>query len=200
MPYRSLVLVLALACHAAPAAALFHLWDVSEVFTNAERSVQFIEFFTNSSDQNVLGNHFVETYIDNVMQAQFTIPSDLSATPSTAGRFFLIATPAFAAAAGIEPDYVLPAASFIGEGIDAVGLVGADSMSIAQPPLPTDGVSSLNEDFSQLGENLFVADATPTNFAGDIGTIVPEPGAGLAGVVAVACVASQRRRFASRAG
>jgi hypothetical protein len=199
MRHRSLALAVVLSAYAAPAAAFFHLWDVSEVFTNAERSVQFIEFFADSSTQQFVGGHFVETYIDNVMQSQFAIPSDLIVPPSTAGRFFLIATPAFAAAAGIEPDYVLPAALFIGAGVDTVGLVGADSMSIAQPPLPTDGVSSLNEDFSQLGENLFVADATPTNFAGEVGQIVPEPGAALAGLVAFACLASLSLRVAPRA-
>ncbi len=196
MRHRSLAIALVLSTYAAPAAAFFNLWDVSEVFTNEDRSVQFIEFFTTSDSQQFLDDHLVETYSDTVMQAQFVIPSDLVVPPATGGRFFLIATPAFAAAAGIEPDFVLPAAAFIAANVDSVGLVEADLMSIGQPALPTDGVNSLNEDFSVVGENLLVAAATPTNFAGEVGQIVPEPEGALAGVVACVCLAGISRRRA----
>jgi hypothetical protein len=71
-------------------------------------------------------------------------------------------------------------------------------MNFAANALPTDGASSLNDPGS--GDPVFAAVATPTNFAGNAGTIVPEPGAGLAGLVALACMAALRRRVAPRAG
>jgi hypothetical protein len=198
--FRSLALILAIACHAAPAAAIFHLWEVTEIFSNDDGSIQFVEFFTESTGQQVLSGHTLETYQQNVMREQFTFLSSIPLPQggTTANHHFLVATPGFVAAAGIAPDYEIPV-DFLEPGIiDEVALVDADDMNFAAAALPTDGVNSLHDPGS--GDPVFAALATPTNFAGDIGMIVPEPGTGLAGVVAVACVASQRRRFASRAG
>jgi hypothetical protein len=107
---------------------------------------------------------------------------------------FLVATPGFLAVAGIAPDFLIPV-GFLEPGIvDEVALVGADAMDFAAGALPTDGVNSLNDPGG--GDPVFAAAATPTNFARQIGTIVPEPGAGFAGAVAFACVASRKLRAA----
>ena len=199
MNRRVLALALGLAAIAAPAHANFHLWEVTEIFSNDDGTVQFVEFYTEDIGQEVLAGHALETYQQNVMRKQFTFPTSIPVPQgeSTADRHFLVATPGFLAVAGIAPDFEMPV-GFLEPGIiDEVALVGADAMDFAAGALPTDGVNSLNDPGS--GDPVFAAAATPTNFARQIGTI-PEPGAGLAGAVALACVASLRRRvsFAPR--
>jgi hypothetical protein len=175
---RSILLnvLLLLAFPAQGAFAAFHLWDITEVYSNADGSVQFIEFFTTTNSQDELFGHDVTTNANT-----FTIPHDLgTADPignpngggdnATANRFFLIATPGFAAIPGApEPDYVLAGPLFFSTGGDTITLVGADSLAFAGGELPLDGVQSLNESFGGL--NRLAAVNSPTNFAGDTGSI-----------------------------
>lgn len=194
MKYRSLALALGLTSIAAPAHAIFHLWEVTEVFSNADGTVQFVEFYSEDSGQEFLTGQVLETVQQNVVRSQFTFPTSIPVPQgeSTADRHFLVATPGFLAVAGIAPDFEIPV-GFLEPGIiDEVALVGADAMDFAAGALPTDGLNSLNDPGG--GEPVFAAAATPTNFAGQIGTIVPEPDTGVAGAVALACVASLRRR------
>lgn len=196
---RSLVLLVAILFHAAPAHANFHLWEITEIFSNADGTIQFVEFFTEVSGQQVLIGHDLETYREDVMRAQFTFPASIPLPPggTTANRHFVIATPGFLAVSGIVPDFEMPV-GFLEPGIiDEVALVGADDMNFAANALPTDGVNSLNDPGGC--DPVFAAVATPTNFAGNTGTIVPEPAAGLAGLVALAGLAALRRRVAPRA-
>lgn len=187
----------------APAEASFHLWDVSEVYTNADGSVQFIEFFTTASGQEFLVGHLLQTSTEGVTDSIYTVPGNLpvGTGESTADRHFLFASPGFEAVAGIAPDYEWTGAlSFIHVGTnDFVELVGADEISLAH--LPTDGMLSL------LGDGVTTATPTPTNFAGETGRIVPEPsaaglalgsGAALLGWGGIRRGASTRRRV--RAG
>jgi hypothetical protein len=196
---RSLALILAIACHAPPAAANFHLWEVMEIFSSGDGSIQFVEFFTESADQQVLIGHTLETYQQDVMREQFTFPTSIPLPQggTTANQHFLVATPGFIAVAGIAPDYEIPVGFLEPRIIDEVALVGADDMNFAAAALPTDGVNSLNDPGG--GDPVFAAAATPTNFAGEVGQIVPEPGAALAGLVAFACLASLSLRVAPRA-
>jgi hypothetical protein len=46
-----LLAVTAVAFYAPPAGAAFHLWTISEVYSNSDGSVQFIELFTPSVGQ-----------------------------------------------------------------------------------------------------------------------------------------------------
>ena len=174
--------------------------EATEIFSNADGSIQFVEFFTEFTGQQVLIGHNLETYQPNVMREQFSFLTSIPVPQggTTANHHFLVATPGFIAAAGIAPDYEIPV-RFLEPGIvDEVAIVGSDDMNFAASALPTDGVNSLNDPGS--GGLLFAAAATPTNFAGDIGTIVPEPGAGLVGIVAIACLALLSRRVAPTAG
>ena len=198
--HRSLVLIAAMFFHAAPVHANFHLWEITEIFSNADGSIQFVEFFTEDAGQQVLAGHNLETYRQDVLRAQFTLPASIPLPPggTTANRHFVIATPGFLAVSGIVPDYEIPV-GFLEPGIiDKVALVGADDMNFAATESPTDGVNSLNDPGG--GDPVFAAVATPTNFAGNTGTIVPEPAAGLAGLVALACMAALKRRVAPTAG
>jgi len=184
----SLALALALFAGATPARATFHLWEISEVFSNAEGTVQFVEFETNEAFQNLLEGQVLRTTQNNLVLQTFTFPSNLP-SQNTQDRFFLVATPGFEAVAGIAPDFEIPV-GFLEVGVlDEVELVGADDFGFAPEELPTDGVSSLN---ALGGGSIGVAPATPTNFAGEIGTL-PEPGSATGALAAAAALATFRK-------
>ena len=193
MRFLALLPLLTLLLVAHPARAVFHLWDITEIYSNADGSIQFVEFSTNASFQGQLRNHaLVSTSFDN----SFTLPSNLSS--STANRFFLIATPDFAAAAGIVPDYTLSGPLFFDMDGDTVSLVGADAITFGSGDLPLDGIHSLNETLG--GGMRSIAPNSPTNFAGQTGSIVPEPGTGLLLLGGLVGLAAARRGAQSRAG
>lgn len=138
MNLRSIALALGLASIAAPAQATFHLWEVTEIFSNDDGTVQFVEFFSEDPGQEFLAGHTLETVQQNVMRKQFTFPASIPVPQgeSTAVRHFLVATPGFVAVAGIAPDFEIPA-GFLEPGIiDEVALVGADAMDFAAGRCP----------------------------------------------------------------
>ena len=178
---------------ARPAVASFHLWDVDEVFSNADGSVQYVELFDASPGEQFLTGHFLRTQQNGSALETFTFDKDLLVGPSdsTKNRHFLVATPAFEAAAGIKPDYLLPGPGWIEVGVaDVINYANVDSFSLAG--LPTDGVHALF-DGGATGE------PTPTNFAGEVGTLdLPEPAAGLASGAALAALLVSARHRARR--
>jgi serralysin len=187
---RSLLLVVLLVLAAAPARALFHLWDVSEVFSDASGDVQFIELSTASSSQQFVGDHLVRTRDGGAVLETFTIPDDLPG--SSTNRRFLLATPGFLAVAGIEPDFTIPA-GFIELGVaDEIDFADVDSFPLAG--LPTDGALALQRGGA-------TAAASPTNFAGEVGTIdLPEPEASCLGMAVATVLAGLAAWQARRAG
>jgi len=74
----------------------------------------------------------------------------------------LIATPGFAAVAAVAPDFVVPA-PFLFPGGGTINYAGVDIVTYGA--LPTDSVTSI--DRNDVG-----ATATPTNFAGQTGSLV----------------------------
>ena len=95
-PTRNLIVAIsgALACFAAStdsAWAGFHLWDITEVYSNADGTLQFIEWFTAAEPEDQLTDRVVTTESNT-----FTFPNDLP-SPAPAGRNFLMATAGFAA-------------------------------------------------------------------------------------------------------
>ena len=183
-----LALAASLLLVAAPIArANFHFWDIQEIYSNADGSIQFIEFFTASGGQEVLGTHTLAS----TGATTFTFPSNLpvgQAHPgggtypaSTAGQTFLVGTSNLGTLFGVTPDYII-SANFLSTG--AGRLVnfsgGTDVVNLdnsgANSPLPTDGVRSLNGVTSNATATVSTlnAQATPTNFFGSTATI-PEP-------------------------
>jgi hypothetical protein len=186
--------LLASALALAPGAqASFHEFKIDQIFSNADGTIQYIEFHTTSTfDQNLMLNHVLTSNQGLTVLDSYTFPGNLG-TP-TQNKFFLVATPAFAAAAGIEPDYTLPASGFIQLGVtDTVKLVAAFTTPFSFDPaaLPTDGVHSLD---ASAGFPAVVADNTPTNFAGQIGHLVPEPEATALGITAAGALGFFARR------
>ncbi len=148
-----------------PAAAAFHLFRINEVYSSADGTVQFVEL------KEATGSNFESFWMGNALTSTqgatvrtFVFPTNLPST-STASKSVLVATPAFAAAAGISPDFVVPA-PFLFPGGGTINYAGVDNVTYAG--LPTDGVTSIDR-------NGVRAPATPTNFAGQTGTFASAP-------------------------
>src|SRR5690242_4610193 len=84
------------------AEAAFHLWNVKEVFSNSDGSVQFIEMFDNSPGETVVNGFKLRSNSDGVIK-EFTFPANL--VNSTPGHM-LIATPGFGSlTGGVTPTF-----------------------------------------------------------------------------------------------
>lgn len=166
------VLVAAGVVTATPARATFHLWDVAEVYSNADGSIQYVEFTTASNGQGLLAAHVIRATSDGVAR-DFTIP--IALLGSTANRRFLVATPGFASLPGaVTPDYVLPCGPFFEPGATSItiALIDADSLTFAGSALPTDGANAL---FSTASDVLSTGANSPTNFASSAGSLALTP-------------------------
>src|SRR5262245_23872112 len=136
-PMRAALLVLVLLLAPLSASASFHLWDITEVYSNADGSVQFVELFVTFNGENFIGGHTLSS-----SSTSYLIPSDLGG--NTANHHLLFATPAFAAQPGaVPPDFTLPAANFLSTVADTINFAGVDSFAYVAGALPTDG-NSLN--------------------------------------------------------
>jgi hypothetical protein len=150
----------ALAALALPAQATFHLWTIAEAFSNADGTVQFIEFQALAGGQQFLQGHTLTATGGTGGPRTITFGSALPG--DSAGRRFLVATPGFAAASSVAPDFTIPA-GFLNPGGGTIDFAeGADTW--AHPALPADGRSAAQ----RAGGT---AAATPTNFAGQTGTL-----------------------------
>jgi len=154
------VYALGVAC-AGNALASFHLYRISELFSNADGSVQFIKMTVDASD----GESFWAGHAISVTQGaanhSFTFPANLPST-ATANTSVLIATQGFANLGIIAPDYVIPAGFLFTSG-GTLNFASVDSMTYGA--LPTDGVQSLSRN-GTIGVN------SPKNFTGASGTIL----------------------------
>jgi serralysin len=151
------------------AQASFHFWDINEVYSNADGSVQYIELFTASNNQQFTSGRVINVEDGGVIINTFTFPGP---TPSpTAEHHLLIATPGFAVLPGaVTPDFTLPSTSFFNQAaaITTIDFMLADLLTFTNVNLPTDGVLSLNA-------NLTTGTNSPTNFNGDAGSLTSTP-------------------------
>jgi len=172
------------------ASATFHLWQVTEVYSNASGSVQFVELFVNADFQDRIGGHNLTSN-----STTYPVPNNLGTT-STANHNLLFATPGFARLPGaVPPDFTLPAWNFMSTVADTINWAGVDTLSFVSGELPTDGVNSLNESFGT--ETRTTAANSPTNFAGQVGSL-PEPSAWLAQLAGSAAVVALTRSRRTR--
>jgi len=138
-----------------------HKWEIVEVFSTPDGSVQFIEWFNTDPDENLLSHESLST----ASGSAYSFPNDLS-SPNTANRRFLMATSAFAALPGAPtPDYIMPAGTLSATG-DTIDYSGGDVVSFGA--LPNDGVTSIDRNGAQQVNS-------PQNFAGATGTIDAAP-------------------------
>jgi len=142
--------------------ATFHLWDFNELFTNADGTIQFIELFTSFNGQQFAsGESFLAT--QGVATHSFVFPSNTPAP--TANHNLLVATAGFAALPGAPtPDFIMPD-GFLFAPDGSVQNLAVFGPTITYASLPTDGLMSLAGDGSTVAVN------SPTNYAGDTGSI-----------------------------
>ena len=173
--------------------AEFHRWEITELFSNADGSIQFIELFETrgANDQNLLNFEMQNITSTNGSSTNTLLfPNDLPS--NTANKFFIIATAGFEGLAGFTPDYIMSDSFLFIDG-GTVNFAGGTSI-VTHGALPIDGILSLNVDSAGV---ISTGTNSPTNFAGATGSIdasavVPVPaavwlfGSGLIGVVAVA--------------
>ena len=140
------------------ASATFHLWVLSELYSNAGGTVQYIELSTAAGGQEFLSGHAISASQGSVIHT-FNFPTDLPG--DTAGHKFLIGTQGFANLGIVTPDYIVPNGFlFLSNG--SVNFAGVDSVNYSA--LPTDGVNALNRNGNSVTN-------APTNFAGKTGVI-----------------------------
>ena len=149
---------IALVVCAGTAHASFHLWQLNEIYSNADGTVQFIELITGSDGQQFLTGHTIESS-QGATTRSFTFPSNLPG--NTAGSSFLIGTTGFAALGLVTPDYIVPN-GFLFTTNGSVNFAGVDSVSWAA--LPVDGTLSVDR-FGAMAIN------SPKNFAGASGSV-----------------------------
>jgi hypothetical protein len=155
-----------------------HLWEIQEIYTNADGSVQFVEFFTTAGGEFFVGSARLQLEIGGVAVKTFDFPTNLAGS-TTANRTFLVATANFATLFGVTPDYVIPS-NFLSAGLSGTLNFGPNFDRVSLSGLPTNGIASLNGLVFNSSPSAFSvnAQATPRNFAGQQIT-VPEPSAAL---------------------
>ena len=143
-----------------------HTWDFTEVFSNADGTIQFIELreCCGGPSETGLPGHILSSNAHS-----FAIPG-VALTPPTSNKHYLLGTAAYAALPGAPaPDAIIPAGSlpfFFSPGGDTLSYVPWDTWTL--PSVPTDGVNSLLRN-GTTGPN------SPTNYAGVTGSVNAAP-------------------------
>lgn len=151
------LLIAGLCLLASTAHASFHLWRMTEIYSNADGSVQFLELGVDSDGEQFLTNHSLASTAGGATRV-FVFQTDLP--PGTSGKRMLIATPGFAALNLVEPDYLVPNGFFSAAG-GSVNFADVDAW--VYPAMPGGALS-----LTRNGAN---ATNSPQNFAGQTGTI-----------------------------
>jgi hypothetical protein len=181
------VILLATLLWPARSDASFHEWEIDQVDSNASGSIQYVSFVLHNptDDEKFISLSTLQAGLNSNSMGFTNLPS----TPVD-GSHFLVATPGFAAIAGVTPDFEFPVTPFFNPAGDTVSLQPAiDSLTFG--PFVEDGI--LAATFAGMVLN------SPTNFAGDVG-FVPEPGTNalmLAGAIGILAVARSSRRLLS---
>ena len=174
---------------AAPGQASFTTWEVNEVFSNADGTIQFIEFFEANAQngQRSFPGKDIKTFVTGAPPIDFSnryvFGGDVSSN-LTANKFALVATSGFASLPGaVPPDFVMPDGFIDTSVVIKITLSTIDEFTFALGATPTNGVDSLYRTGAPVGPN------SPTNFAGQTGNIdVPEPAAAVLDAAALLCV------------
>ncbi len=146
-----------------PTPANCHTWDVSEIFSNADGTIQFIELREPNGgccEDGVPGHKIASG------KRTFTIPLPDLENP-TAFKRLLFGTLGFAQLPGAPlPDYIIPSNFFYLDG-DSVHYTPYDTMTFGFGELPADGINSLRPG----GFGNITSINSPTNYAGESGTV-----------------------------
>jgi hypothetical protein len=174
---RRFVVLGVLVC-AFPAQAGHHQWIISEVFSNADGTVQFVEL-KGTADNEQFINSFSTTTLGPEGSVASTVPLGPNLPSSaTNGAYLLIGTAGYAALATAQgapaPDRTLPD-NFLETTGDRVryASIAATDRAYGSGGIPTDGILSLDYEVGSPGTTA----NTPENFAGATGSIDASPAA-----------------------
>ena len=174
-----------LALVATSAMAEFHTFQIDQIFSNFDGTIQFVvmhEAFNMNGETFWSGNSFTATH-DGVTNT-FVFPRDLpggscgyySCMPGpTANSRVLIATQGFAALGIVTPDFVIPN-GFLPLSNGTVRYAGVDQVSYTA--LPTDGVSALDLDQHGLTGSWYQAATTGQGVEVEVFPSLSAPGTG----------------------
>ena len=144
-----------------------HGWDVHEVFSNEDGTIQFVEMrCQGGSNEIAIGGKAVTSAATG---NAYVFPANLPPN-STLNASILLATAAFAALPGAPiPDHIIPANFFSNsaEPFPGIEFHVYDDFIFAVGDLPTNGRDSLNAQ----GLNYVVLPNSPTNFDGISGNV-----------------------------
>ena len=160
--------VAAMLCPIAATAGI-HTWDVREVFSNADGTVQFVELWeaAGTPGETGVGNGTVSSSTKSHPIANGAV------APPTTNKSYLLGTAAFASLPGAPvPDEIIPAGFvpfFFNTAGDTVSFVGFYSWTFGA--VPTNGTDSLDR-ITGIGGN------TPKNYAGIEGSVDASGGGG----------------------
>ena len=147
------------------AVAGIHTWDVNEVFSNADGSIQYVELWESAGgagEVNV-GNGTISSTTET-----FSFGQGAVAAPTT-NKFYLLATQGFADLPGAPtPDAIIPASKvpFFDTSGDTVAFGGFDSWTFGA--VSTNGTDALNRSGGTVVNS-------PTNYAGTTGSVDASP-------------------------
>ena len=162
--HQSVAGVLLLALNAMqPAQADFDQWRISEIFSNEDGTVQYIEMQTTASNQiNLSGLSLTALNANGQQRGSILFSANL--TGQTANKRVLIATPGFVTSTGLSADLQIPAGFLSTEGGTIRFATTVSSVAYTASQLPRNGVQAID------GSATAVA-PTPTNFAGLSATV-----------------------------
>ncbi|NOT01369.1 MAG: hypothetical protein HOP29_12155 [Phycisphaerales bacterium] len=150
-----------------------HTWRVTELFSNSDGSIQFIELRECCGFPNEFGVGG-QVVTSDATGSSYMFPGNVAG--STALRHILLATAAFAALPNAPtPDHIIPA-GFINIGGDTISFApkfNLDCFTFANGELPTDGTLSIHVTgiAASCDDPFTLEPNTPTNYAWDTATI-----------------------------
>jgi len=135
----------------------FHLWEISEVYSNNTGHIQYIELVCplSANGETIIANHDI-TFTGSGNPEVYNVPSNL--TSGTAGKSLLFASQGFADLGVVQPDFILPDDFFIDPNGGTLSVFeGVDSLTFES--LPGSGTQSLNGSGATVN-------SSPTSFTG----------------------------------
>jgi hypothetical protein len=166
------ILVAGLMVASGLASASYHTWQIAEVYSNADGTIQFVELreTLGFTGENLLAGRALTVTRTGGFAKTFVFPNDLP-NPNTANRYVLIATQGYVDAAATYaqfgaamPDYIVPN-QFLPTDGGTINYAGVDQVSFG--PLPVDGALALYTPVSGSYVDVNVA----RNFAGGVTTL-----------------------------
>jgi hypothetical protein len=168
---RLIVVVAMVLCTNSSVQGSFHLFQITELYSNADGSIQFVELTALAGGQQFLTGHTIRS-TQGGSSHTYTFTTNLPG--DTAGKTVLVGTAGFAALNLVTPDYVVPNGFLFTTGGTVEWAEGADRWNYGA--LPTSGRYSR----ARAGGT---ATNSPRNFAGATGTVFLPQAADLDGDV-----------------